>query len=67
MDKCAEVQRTARMGINSKEKEGKYIQDSQHLDWQSVSGHSAKEEVRLAKGHMKGSQNQGYKQNRMLA
>jgi len=50
------------MGINSREEEGKCIQDSQHLDWQSVSGHSAKEEVRLAKRHMKGSQNQVYKQ-----
>jgi hypothetical protein len=38
------------------------IQDSQHLDWQSVSGHNAKEEVSLAKGHTKGSQNQEYKQ-----
>jgi len=39
-----------------------YIQDSQHIDWQSVSGHNATEEVSLAIGHMKGSQNQGYKQ-----
>jgi hypothetical protein len=50
-EECAEVQRTAWVGINSREEEGKWhvYSGQSHPDWQSVSGHRAKQEVNLAK------------------